>query len=170
MMIVVSDTTPLLYLARVGRLDLLRELYVEVVVPQTVWDELVEARPEAPGVSTVRAATWLHVVPDVLGPVELAEVLADVDAGEAAAITVALLRHADLLLIDDAAGRRAAGELGVVVRGTLGVLVTAKTVGLIAAIAPVIAALLAEGFRALGPVVEQALGAAGEDPASLGRS
>ena len=55
-MLVVSDTTPLLYLARVGRLDLLCELYVEVVVPQTVWDEIVEARPDAPGVGAVRAA------------------------------------------------------------------------------------------------------------------
>jgi hypothetical protein len=42
-MLVVSDTTPLLYLARIGRLDLLCQLYVEVVVPQTVWDELAEA-------------------------------------------------------------------------------------------------------------------------------
>ena len=82
-MLVVSDTTPLLYLARVGRLDLLREIYAEVVVPQTVWDELVEARPDAPGVLAVRAA----------------------------------------------AGRRAAGKLGVAVRGTLGVLVAAKAAG-----------------------------------------
>jgi len=167
-MLVVSDTTPLLYLARVGRLDLLCELYVEVVVPQTVWDELVEARPGAPGVDAVRAAAWLRVVPDVSAPVEVAEVLADIDVGEAAAIAVALDRHADLLLIDDAAGRRAAGELGVAVRGTLGVLVTAKAGGILIAVAPVIAALLAEGFRASGAVVEQALRAAGESPTLIG--
>lgn len=73
-----------------------------------MWDELVEARPEAPGVGVVRAASWLRVVPDVSAPVDVAEVLAEIDAGEAAAIAVALVRHADLLLIDDAAGRRAA--------------------------------------------------------------
>lgn len=167
-MLVVSDTTPLLYFARVGRLDLLHELYVEVVVPQTVWDELVEARPNAPGVVAVRAAAWLRVVPDVSAPDDVAEVLAEIDAGEAAAIAVALARHADLLLIDDAADRRAAGELGVAVRGTLGVLVTAKAAGILVAVAPVIAALLAEGFRASGAVVEQALWASGEGPTSRG--
>ena len=78
-MLVVSDTTPLLYLARVGRLYLLCELYVEVVVPQTVWDELVEANPDAPGVVAVRAATWLRVVPDVSAPDDVAEVLAEID-------------------------------------------------------------------------------------------
>lgn len=146
-MLVVSDTTPLLYLARVRQL---------------------EARPDAPGVGAVRAAAWLRVVPDVAAPVDVAEVLADIDAGEAAAIAVALVRHADLLLIDDAAGRRAAGELGVAVRGTLGVLVTAKAAGILVAVAPVIAALLAEGFRASGVVVEQALRASGESPPSVG--
>lgn len=167
-MLVVSDTTPLLYLVRVGRLDLLRELYVDVVVPQTVWNELVEARPDALGVVAVRAAAWLRVVPDASAPDDVAEVLAEIDAGEAAAIAVALERHADLLLIDDAAGRRAAGELGVAVRGTLGVLVTAKAAGVLLTVAPVIAALLAEGFRASGAVVEQALRASGESPTSAG--
>ncbi len=169
-MLVVSDTTPLKYLARVGRLDVLWELYVEVVVPQTVWDELVEARPDAPGVGAVRAATWLRVVPDVSAPFDAAELLAEIDAGEAAAIAVALAQHAGLLLIDDAAGRRAAGELGVAVRGTLGVLVTAKAAGILVAIAPVIAALLAEGFRASGAVLEQALRVAGEGPTLRGQA
>jgi hypothetical protein len=168
-MLVVSDTTPLLYLARVGRLDLLCELYVEVVVPQTVWAELVEARPDAPGVDVVRAAAWLRVVADVSAPVDVADVLAEIDAGEAAAIAVALDRDADLLLIDDAAGRRAAGELGVAVRGTLGVLVSAKAAGALDAVAPVISALLGEGFRASEAVVEQALRASGESPTPLGR-
>lgn len=166
-MIVVSDTTPLLYLARVGRLDLLGDLYGEVVAPQTVWDELVEASPDAPGVDAVRAVTWLRVVPDVLAPAGAVRVLSEIDEGEAAAIAIALERRAALLLMDDAAGRRAAGELGVPVRGTLGVLVTAKTAGLLFAVAPVIDALQAEGFRASVVVVEQALRAAGEVPTTV---
>ncbi|MBM4368018.1 MAG: DUF3368 domain-containing protein [Deltaproteobacteria bacterium] len=153
---------------RVGQLELLRQLYVEAVVPQTVWEELVEARPDAPGAVAVRSSTWLRVVPDVLAPDDAAEALAEVDAGEAAAIAVALVQHADLLLVDDAAGRRAAVELGVAVRGTLGVLLTAKAAGMLTAVAPAISALLAEGFRASGAVLDQALRAAGEAPASAG--
>ncbi len=49
-MIVVADTTPLLYLSRIGRLDMARALYVEVLVPHEVHEELVEKRPDADGV------------------------------------------------------------------------------------------------------------------------
>jgi predicted nucleic acid-binding protein len=52
--IVVADTTPLLVLARIGRLDLIRDLYAEVVVPCAVYDELVERRGTAPGVDASR--------------------------------------------------------------------------------------------------------------------
>lgn len=45
--LVVADTTPLLYLARLGLLDLLERQYRRVLVPQTVWEELVVARPDA---------------------------------------------------------------------------------------------------------------------------
>lgn len=161
-MIVVSDTSPLLYLSRVGQLDLLAQLYTEVVVPRTVWAELTEARPDAPGVAAVLAVTWIRIEADVQPPPEAQIILADVDAGEASAIALALATHADLLLIDDAAGRRAAEELGVAVRGTLGVLVTAKARGVLPEIAPLLARLLAEGFRASDAVVDQALRAAGE--------
>lgn len=114
-------------------------------------------------------AAWLRVLPDVPPPADAAEVLAEIDAGEAAAVALALDRDADLLLIDDAAGRRAAGALGVAVRGTLGVLVTAKAAGVLAAVAPVIGALVREGFRASGAVVDQALHACGEGPAPTGK-
>ena len=42
-MIVISDTTPLISLLKIGRLDLLRELFSEVVIPQAVYDELTFA-------------------------------------------------------------------------------------------------------------------------------
>ncbi len=55
-MIVVADTTPLLYLSRIGRLDAVHAVHVEVIVPVTVWNELVALRPAAPGVEDLRAA------------------------------------------------------------------------------------------------------------------
>ncbi len=80
-MIVVADTTPLLVLARIGRRDLLRDLYAEVLVPRAVYDELVERRTTAPGVDALREASWIRVV-DV-GPSEAVALspLARLDAG-----------------------------------------------------------------------------------------
>jgi hypothetical protein len=57
--IVVADTTPLLYLSRIGQLELLRALYQQIVVPETVWREAVVARPDAVGVESLRAAAWI---------------------------------------------------------------------------------------------------------------
>jgi predicted nucleic acid-binding protein len=52
--IVVADTTPLLYLSRIGQLELLHLLYQQVFVPATVWHEAAVVRPSAPGVEALR--------------------------------------------------------------------------------------------------------------------
>ena len=67
--------------------------------------------------------------------------------GERAAIALAASRRSDLLLLDDALARRHARLLGVPVTGTLGVLLRAKTAGLLPAVAPVIDRLEQLGFR-----------------------
>jgi predicted nucleic acid-binding protein len=128
--IVVADTTPMVVVARIGRLELLRDLCAEVLVPRAVYNELVERRTTAPRVDALREAIWIRVV-DV-GPSEAASrsPLARLDAGEAAAIRLAADLPAELLLIDEKAGRAAARSFGIPVRGTLGVIVEAKRLGL----------------------------------------
>jgi predicted nucleic acid-binding protein len=69
------------------------------------------------------------------------------DRFQAAAILLAESLHADLLLIDERVGRKVAQERGVVVRGTLGVLVQARRSEVLPALKPVLDALVAEGFR-----------------------
>jgi predicted nucleic acid-binding protein len=71
--IVVADTTPLLYLSRVGQLDLLLALYHQIIVPETVWREAVVARSDAMGVESLRAAAWI-VVSDAIPLERLPEV------------------------------------------------------------------------------------------------
>ncbi len=91
-MIVVADTSPLLYLSRVGVLEVLAAVYGEVVVPAKVWEECVEMRPNAPGVAALREASWLRIDPRVLPADDLG-----LDPGETAAIILAEELHADLL-------------------------------------------------------------------------
>lgn len=145
--VVVADTTPVLYLARIGRLDLLAQLYEKIVVPGKVWTELVEARPDAAGVELIRAAGWIVVDRGADQDPLIAELSPQIDAGEAAAIALAIARHADLVLMDDLDARRVAVDHGLHVRGTVGVLMSARIGGHIDAVQPLLDALVAEGFR-----------------------
>jgi uncharacterized protein len=159
--IVVADTTPLLYLSRIRRLDIARALYAEVLVPPEVHEELVDKRPDADGVEELRAAEWIIVVDAPASIAADQTALAALDAGEAAALRLAFERRA-LVLIDERAGRRAAHTLGLVVRGTLGMLVEARLRGIVEAVGPILTRLEASGFRSSPELRTWALQAAGE--------
>lgn len=88
-MSIVSNASPLINLARIGKLDLLRELYGELLVPKAVWQEVVVKGGGQPGADEVRAATWIktHAVTNR----QLVQALQqDLDAGEAEAIALAI--------------------------------------------------------------------------------
>jgi uncharacterized protein len=118
--LVVADSSPLIYLSRVGALHVLPALFGDVLVPRVVWEEISEKRPTARGIA-LRQAAWLRVVENPSAQVDLG-----LDAGETAAILVAESLHADLLLIDERVGRKVAQERGLAVRGTVGMLVQAR--------------------------------------------
>jgi predicted nucleic acid-binding protein len=129
-MIVVADSSPLHYLILVEQVGLLRQLYSEVVIPEAVFAELT--RPASPAVVSgwlSAAPSWLRVIP--VSAEEIAAVTESLDAGERAAIALAETMRADLLLIDEAAGRREANRRHIRVTGTLGVLRSAAEKGLI---------------------------------------
>jgi len=155
--LVVADSSPLVYLSRVGVLHVLAALFDDVVVPRAVWHEAVERRPSAPGIDVLRQASWIRVVDDPSPPRDLG-----LDPGETAAILVAESLHADLLLIDERVGRKVAQERGLTVRGTLGVLVQARQADVLPALKPVLDALVAEGFRIAPALVREALAHVGE--------
>jgi predicted nucleic acid-binding protein len=129
-MIVVADSSPLHYLILVEQATLLQSLYSEVVIPEEVLAEL--SAPEAPP-AVVRwllaAPPWLKVVQ---APADrIAGILESLDLGERAAIAVAEFTGADLLLIDEAAGRAEARRRQIRVTGTFGVIRAAAENGLI---------------------------------------
>ena len=90
-MIVVADTTPLLYLSRIGRLEVVRAVHGRIIIPQTVWNELVVARPAAPGVTDLLASGWIGVNGEAEQAGVDPELTAALDYGEAAAIALAEL-------------------------------------------------------------------------------
>jgi predicted nucleic acid-binding protein len=120
-MIVVADSGPLHYLILLEHVDLLRRFYGHVVVPEAVASELfTAAAPRVVRDWITAPLSWVEIRP--VAPEVLAAVTGDLDLGERAAIALAEAMRADLLLIDEAAGRAEAKRRHLRVTGTLGVL------------------------------------------------
>ena len=134
-MIVISDTSPLINLAWIGKLSLLEQLYGSLLMPTAVWQEAVEMGAGQPGSTEIKAAAWIQIVEVQNTPLVIA-LQQDLDAGEAEAIALALEQNADLLLIDERLGRTTASRFGLSYIGLIGVLITAKKQGLLTAIKP----------------------------------
>ena len=145
-MIIVSDTSPLINLAAVGHLDLLRQLYQHVIIPQAIYDEIFLAGTGQPGAAEVKAASWIET--RRLQDQALVKVLLlELDHGEAEALALAVELKADLLLMDERKGRTIAARLGFAYIGLLGILVEAKQQGAINAVQPILDDLIAKaGF------------------------
>jgi hypothetical protein len=128
-LIVVSDTSPILNLALIDRLELLVSLYGEALVPPAVYEELTRTYAAEPVINT-DLCSWL-VVAAPKDQARAGELRGTLDPGEAEAIVLAFERRADLLLMDERRGRQMATGLGLRVTGLIGVLAEAKQAGLI---------------------------------------
>jgi predicted nucleic acid-binding protein len=161
--IVVSDTSPIINLAAVSQLVLLRGLFGRVIVPQAVFDEIAVAGAGRPGAIEAQTHPWISTS---TAPHALVAALAlDLDAGEAEAVALALAQSADLLVIDERRGRVIATRLGLRVIGTLGVLIDAKQRGQLTAVKPVMDDLITHaGFWISQALYDRVLSAASEQP------
>ena len=127
---VVSDASALINLARIGDLDLLRQLYGKLLIPEAVWREVVTRGAGRPGAKEIRTASWVETR-GVANKNLVRALRQGLDAGEAEAIALALEVEADLLLMDERLGRETARHLGMCYVGLIGVLIMAKRNGLI---------------------------------------
>ncbi len=159
----IADTSPLIFLAKLDRLDLLRKSADNIFVPAAVVKE-VRAYPDDASQKIEEAlGSWLREeevkerrIVDIL--------LADLDFGEAEVIALASERAAERIVMDDLDGRRLARRLGLEPIGTLGLLLAAKLQGQLESLQGEIERLEREGFRASPSLVEAVLKAAGEGP------
>ena len=163
-MIVVADTSVLINLCRIQRTDLLRELFREVFTPPAVAAEFFSLTRRNPRFSHLALPAWVQERAAQTISSELSDV-SHLDAGEAAAIALALEIHADAILIDDRQGHAVAARVGLVVIGLLGVLLQARRAGLIPAIGPALKELREEaGFWISDSLHREILRLAGEIP------
>ncbi len=151
-MIVVSDTSPINNLAAINQLHLLHQLYGTVLIPEAVYQELTDPDFPVAGATEVQTFNWIQT--RAVSDRTLVEALSsELDIGEAEAIALAVEIQADQVLIDERRGRLVATRLNLRYTGILGILVEAKSQGLIAEIKPLLDALINKaGFWVAEPL------------------
>lgn len=145
---VVVDSTCLIGLEQIGRLDLLPNLFEPICAPPEVQRE------------SGFSSEWLRIEtpanPDFISALKVM-----VDDGEAEAIALAVERNWKIVL-DDRRARDLAQRLGLKIIGTVGILVRAKRSGLLPWINPLLNELTNKGFHLSEDLKREALRMAGE--------
>lgn len=138
---IVSDSSPLIALAKIGRLNLLEH---EIIVPKAVFGEITRSRREY----ARKLYTWGKNRVSVVKNMQAVEYLELVlDRGEAEVIVLAEELQADAVLIDDLKARKIAMLRGLTVVGTIGVLLDAKERGLVDDVKPLLDELIRKKIR-----------------------
>lgn len=157
----VCDTSPLLYLNRIGQVDLLSTLFDQVCVPESVMLELDMGRLIRGDTIDARKLPWVALA-------SLSQVAIDnlpfnhLGTGERAVIAYAHIHPGYIVGLDDLQARQFAARLNIPVIGTLGVLLQAKRANLITAVRPLVDAVVKQGFRLNPDLYRDVLNLAGE--------
>lgn len=150
--VIVSDTTCLILLSKLGILDLLQFLFSTVTITPEVEREFGEELPD-----------WI-LVESVTNQQQLSVLRLIVDEGEASAIALGLEKPNSLLIMDERKGRLLAQDLGIQTIGTLGILLEGKKAGIISTLRPLIDQIAKSNFRVSQDLLNAILLKGGEPP------
>ena len=159
--IVISNTTPIITLLGIERLELLKDLYTEIMIPTAVAKE-IEAGKDKNAYIDLKQLDWIKIQ-EVKDKTLFDYLLNDLDEGEAAVIALAQELVADLLIIDEKLARKYAQLKGFTCVGTLSILLKAKEKGLIAHLKPLLAQMQTNGIWLAETLIAQILTQANEN-------
>jgi len=160
-MIVVSDSTILIGLVKIGKLHLLKEIFSKIFVPEEVFKEVVERGKGKPGSKVIKEAAWIEVKP-VKDKIQVSFLLGSLEKGEAEVLVLSRELEADLILLDEEKARKSAVIAGFEIMGLLGLFILAKNLGLIYEVRPLVDELMIKKFRINDIIIEKTLKKAGE--------
>jgi len=135
MLKVVSNTTPLISLLKLSRLEILRDLYTEISIPSAVFNE-IETGKQKGYYLDLTTIDWIKIIP--IKDQQATKYFLDLDQGEAETIVLASELNADLVILDERLGRFYAKHADLKVTGTIGILIKAKRLGLIKELKPLL--------------------------------
>lgn len=140
-MIIVANTTPIISLASIGRLDILEKLFGNVMIPEAVYQE-IKAKP---GYGYEQVDGAFIEVRAIQGLLYKDFLLTQLDSGEAETIILAKEDNADFVVIDENLGYRIANNAGLTAIRTLSLLLKAKQKGHIEQVKPLLDEMIAKG-------------------------
>lgn len=165
-MIIVSDTSPIINLAMIGKLELLQLLFETVLIPEAVFHEITVKGAGQPGALEVQSLPWFQVRTAINRPLVTA-LASELDPGEAEAIALAVELDADVILLDERRGRRVAARFDLRYLGLFGILLEAKRRGLITEVKTAVEDLIVRaGFWVDEALFRRVLELAGENISS----
>jgi len=157
---IVSNTTPLISLLKLSRLDILKELYGEIFIPTAVYKE-IEAGKHKNYYQDLSKIEWIKIIP--VKDKQAIKYFLDLDAGEAEAIVLATELGAHLVILDEKLGRYYAKHAELIVTGTVGVLIKAKRQGIINELKPLLTELTSKDVWISDKLIAEILAQVGEN-------
>ena len=158
---IIVNSTPLIVLSNIGHLNLLKDLYGEIYIPQAVFDEVTQKNDSAKREICGNSA-WIHVC-QIQNETAKRMYQAKLHAGEVEVMILAQENpKADLLIIDDLAAKNTAKFLGLKVTGTLGIILKAKREHFIEKVEPMLNQMIADGFYITQKIYDWVKSEAGE--------
>ncbi len=157
---IISNTTPIISLLKVDKLNLLKELYERVIVPTAVYLE-IENGKEKQYYQDLTQIDWIEIQ-EIRNPDSRAYFL-DLDDGEAEVLILAKELNADLVIMDEIMGRRYSKQLEFNLTGTIGILLKSKEKGLIESIKDLLTELMKKGTWLSPKLISKAIKLANEE-------
>jgi predicted nucleic acid-binding protein len=149
---IISDTSCLILLDKIGELDLLHGLFKTLIITPEIASEFGKGLPDWFKLEICQNKTYQLILE------------ASLDRGEASAIALGLEKSNPLLIMDDLKGRKFAEKVGLKVTGSLGVLILAKNRNLIPSVKPIIQKIRLTDFRLTKSLENKILQLSGENP------
>lgn len=158
---VIVNSTPLIALCHVNQLNILKELYGEVIIPRAVYDEISVKKDSVCKKIVDESLEWIHVqkIQNVMAKAMFKSQLHD---GEVEVMILAKEQNADVVIIDDQNAKKYAKYLELPVTGTLGILIKAKQVGYIPELKPLLDVMVQNGIYIKNSLIEHCLELVGE--------
>jgi predicted nucleic acid-binding protein len=143
--VIISDTTILIIFNNIGEINILHELYGEILITPEVATEFIEPLPDWIKVEHVKDKKYQKIIETQL------------DLGEASAFALAAEFDNVLLLLDDLKARKLANVLKINITGTLGIISKSKQLGIIKALKPILEKITQSNFRISQNIIDEIL-------------
>lgn len=157
---IISNTTPIITLLSVSSLDLLKDIYGEIILPKGVFEEIEEGKNKQ-FYEDLTKFNWIKIVD--ISDKEPIKYLQDLDKGKAEVIVLANEINADLVIIDENIGRNYAKYFDLKLTGTIGVLLKAVKLGLVKEIKPLLVQMQENGIWLNNKLISNILKIADEE-------